>query len=306
MSKLTDLIDAMREAAGREGRGAAAWLELAQTNEGLRAAFLSTFGTRMPTPQKLGLWFNAHLGAKAAELTLLGAHSTHAKAWRYAVRSAADVAADAAEDAREETERRRARHAARELDIARLEKSAEVQARADLIKEEIKERMDARRAKGRNDGFVVVAQNAKREVKAAAADLVVNPFMPAGDFSEPAPLTHTRFVDGKAVREVIRDPRTGEAVPQVPQQAPKPIAPKPAAPTASVEPWTAGCGRPFTVADAIAANERAKCNRGGVTVFDLERAGNCVGADFDGNGVSNPNGTRPGGGRSGRRWSQDL
>src|SRR5471030_2497289 len=95
----------MRAAGSRGSAGAAAWVELAETDDKLRAAFRAVFGQLLPKPQKLGLWLNARLGAKAGELTLHGRHSSHAKAWVYSVRSSADAAADAAARARQWAER---------------------------------------------------------------------------------------------------------------------------------------------------------------------------------------------------------
>src|SRR5438132_10566435 len=100
----------MREAGGAEPRLVSAWLELAQTNNVLRDALKQVFGRRFPTPQKFGGWLNEHLGTKAGELTLLGQHSTHAKAWRYGV----FVPADVEEAARAATERKAARDAERQ------------------------------------------------------------------------------------------------------------------------------------------------------------------------------------------------
>lgn len=82
----------MRAAGGKEVRLCAAWIELAQADGNLRAAFRVVFGRRMPTPQKLGQWLSESLGTKSGELTLIGQHSSHAKAWRYAVLSETEIA----------------------------------------------------------------------------------------------------------------------------------------------------------------------------------------------------------------------
>ena len=142
MSKLTDLIAAMREAGGAEPRLVSAWLELAQTNNVLRDALKQVFGRRFPTPQKFGGWLNENLGTKAGELTLLGQHSTHAKAWRYGV----FIPADIAEAARAAAERKAARDAERD---ARLAKEAHRGARVVRALTAQVVRADARRLEGR-------------------------------------------------------------------------------------------------------------------------------------------------------------
>ena len=92
MSSTVRLLTAMREAGGAQHHLTAQWLELAQRNDALRAAFRQVFGNRLPTPQKFGSWLLERTGKKVGELTLLAQESKRLKAHRYAVRTSADFA----------------------------------------------------------------------------------------------------------------------------------------------------------------------------------------------------------------------
>lgn len=130
------LIAAMHTTAGSKPRQANAWLELAQTDEVLRAAVRAVFGKRLPTPAKLGQWLSEHIGTKAGALTLLGAYSTRRKAWRYRV---ADLATEQLEQAAQEAELR----ATLEAQQAAARESAE---RRERERAEAKAVRDAERA----------------------------------------------------------------------------------------------------------------------------------------------------------------
>jgi hypothetical protein len=85
MSKLTDVLTAMREACGSKEQLTAQWLQASSKHRGLHDALKAVFA-RKPTTQRLGLWLSKHIGATHGELELIGRHSTHSKAWLYAVR----------------------------------------------------------------------------------------------------------------------------------------------------------------------------------------------------------------------------
>lgn len=90
MSKVTDVIAAMRDAGGSKERLTAGWLELSRKHKGLHDALKAVFA-RKPTVQNLGLWLSKNIDATHGELTLAGRHSTHSKAHRYAVRAPGDL-----------------------------------------------------------------------------------------------------------------------------------------------------------------------------------------------------------------------
>lgn len=85
MSAVQRLIAALHTAGGSAPRQAAQWIELAQSDELLRAAVRTVFGKRLPTPQKLGQWLTEHIGQQSGEVTLRGIHSPRLKAWVYRV-----------------------------------------------------------------------------------------------------------------------------------------------------------------------------------------------------------------------------
>jgi hypothetical protein len=85
VSKVTDVIDAMREAGAGKERLTAGWIEAASKHAALADALRVIF-KRMPTTQKLGLWLSGNLGTRSEQYVLEGRHSPRNKAWRYAVR----------------------------------------------------------------------------------------------------------------------------------------------------------------------------------------------------------------------------
>jgi hypothetical protein len=113
------VIDAMRAAGGNKERYTAGWIELSFTNKPLQDALTAVF-KRMPTAQKFGLWLSENVGAQHGEYVLYGRHSSNAKAWRYSVRTPAELEElKAARQAAEEVKRaaaqeEQARHAERE------------------------------------------------------------------------------------------------------------------------------------------------------------------------------------------------
>lgn len=84
MSKVSDVIDAMRAACGTKERFTAGWIELSHTHKSLADALQVVF-RRKPTAQRLGLWLSENVGVQSGEFVLYGRHSASAKAWRYAV-----------------------------------------------------------------------------------------------------------------------------------------------------------------------------------------------------------------------------
>lgn len=107
-------ITAMHAAGGPRQALPGQWIDLAQKHPEFTAAMRALF-KRVPTPQRLGQWLQGHLGLAVGGVTLYGQHSARLRAWRYAVRTAAeteDLECQAAERQAEEDARREARRAA--------------------------------------------------------------------------------------------------------------------------------------------------------------------------------------------------
>jgi hypothetical protein len=159
MSKLTEVIATMRDAGGSKERLTAGWLDLSRRHKGLHDALKAIF-TRKPTTQRLGCWLLENVGARHGELELVGRHSTHAKAWRYAVRADSD-AAEVAEAARAVAEKR----AQRETE------------RATQREEAARRRAEKKKARGQ----------AWAEARAALQPFMHRPGFPGGGAPSPAP-----------------------------------------------------------------------------------------------------------------------
>lgn len=121
------LIAAMRGVAGSRSLSAARWVALAHQHERLRDSLKAVFRrTRLPTPQKLGLWLSEHVGTCDGEFTLYGQHSSHGKAWRYVVLTAPEAEAmelKAAQATSARADRRKEKYeAAEQRELARAAK----------------------------------------------------------------------------------------------------------------------------------------------------------------------------------------
>ena len=290
VSKLTDVLTAMREAGGGKERLTGKWLELSTRHKGLHDALKAVFAKK-PDTRRLGMWLHKNEGATHGTLTLVGRHSSHSKSWRYSIQTPGDLSDAAQRDAERLAKHQAESEAAhkRKLELAAAAKVG--QAKTEFVKEQIKARMTARREAGRSDGFTTVANNATREVRAAVADALHSP--------PPEPLTTTRHLgNGRFQTETLIDPRTGEPVPEK-AAAPKVAVQDDAPATVNVSPATAGDhrlqpwqreGRPPTVAEAAAAHTSL--------VAPYQSVDSMLSHDlspWDGNGVGHfsHDGTRP-------------
>ncbi len=199
MSKAANLLTAMREAAGDAEHFTAGWIEASYSHTGLHDALHAVF-RRQPTAQRLGLWLSENVGAQCGEYVLYGRHNSNAKAWRYSIRTPAEI-----------EERKRQIEAAAE---AKRKAAIEDQQRRDAARIEYEARRAAEREARQPPPPRMVVQ-----VVQALADTTLNPYQP-----DPEPATEsvrtltTMRVDGTG--RIVHTPvigRDGMPVPAVPE-----------------------------------------------------------------------------------------
>jgi hypothetical protein len=86
-----DLVKAMREAGERKYRSAADWISLVKLYPEFKAAILPHFKGKNGNAQQMGRVLLSLVGEKSGDLEIRARHDSHAHAWRFCVRTEAEI-----------------------------------------------------------------------------------------------------------------------------------------------------------------------------------------------------------------------
>lgn len=280
------LIEAMHTACGPAVKTAAEWLTAAQSHDALSKALAQVFGQRPPSVKSLGRWLKERSGQDFGGLRLIAIYHSHLKYSQYVVETPAETQAreraewnaeqrnEIIEAEKEQRAIARALRKHEEREAAERE-AAEANAPGPTLPVEVSPREGDVITEADGNRYLIgrttVDQQGQfrteRTLMPAKPD-AVKPggpryFMFADDDVSDG-LRGEKSNDGKRLyltdySETKREPYTWaiwasrDDDPFSPRKTSLYVRPPP---EALRKPWTPGCGRPFTRADAIAQHKR--------------------------------------------------